>query len=205
MVLLRVGGASTHAKDSGGHQPIHYSILTMELDIIQTLVDLGADPAAASDDLRTPLHILAVGYLPRNIMDEEFLTNIQKYGYEVPNSLVEAVAKVACRISPSKALWAETTAKETAFALAIKNHRWILAQALHVADAPFDAMMIFPIASKPSLGTASTSLSGFLSEMEPLQLRPRYFRCATRSKELFTAVGSTQSSEYIRFRSIPPL
>lgn len=134
---LMARGASIHAKDSGGHQPIHYSMETMDPDIIQTLVDLGANPGAASDDLRTPLHVLAAGHVRQNhgMDDEDFLTKFR--AYEVPTSLVEAVTKVVCRTSPPEALRAETAANETALALAITSGRWIIAQALHVTDAPF--------------------------------------------------------------------
>lgn len=130
-------GASIHANDSGGCQAIHYSMSTTDPDIIQTLVDLGADPGAVSDGLRTPLHVLAEGYVCNscNLSWEGFSKRF--HNYKVPTSFVEAVTDLVLRISPPGALRAETATNATVLALAIKSRRWILAQALHAADAPF--------------------------------------------------------------------
>jgi hypothetical protein len=57
--------------------------------------------------------------------------------YEIPTSLVEAVVKLVLQSSPPNALRAETTTNTTTLALAIKRHRWILAQGLYAAKAPF--------------------------------------------------------------------
>lgn len=130
-------GASIHASDSGGRQAIHYSMATMDPDVIQSLVDLGADPGAVSDGLMTPLHLLAeVHTLNRvELRQEGFSRKFQDR--ELPASLVEAVVKLVFRISPPGALRAETAANATALALAIASGSWILAQALYAAGAPF--------------------------------------------------------------------
>ncbi|KAH7317362.1 ankyrin repeat-containing domain protein [Rhexocercosporidium sp. MPI-PUGE-AT-0058] len=130
-------GASIHAEDSKGHQAIHYSMWTMDPDIIQALLDLGADLGAASKDLRTPLHVLADSHdsYSMDLQTEGFSRKFSSY--KIPTSLAEAVAELVLQSSPPNALRAETSTNTTALALAIKSRSWILAQGLHAAKAPF--------------------------------------------------------------------
>jgi ankyrin repeat protein len=57
--LMIAKDASIHARDADGNTCLHYAMFPYDPDLIQTLLDLGANPGAASDDLLTPLHVLA--------------------------------------------------------------------------------------------------------------------------------------------------
>lgn len=139
-------GASIHAKDSAGYRPLQYAMVAMDPVILQTLFDLGADPGVFAEELKTPLHVFADGKISSLQHGDPMFENdelksegySEKYhAYQTPLELVEAMAKVVLRISPPRVLAAETAANTTAFALAIRNRNWILAQALHAAQAPF--------------------------------------------------------------------
>ncbi|KAF2825558.1 ankyrin [Ophiobolus disseminans] len=135
--ILLAKGASIRAKDSSGYQPIHYAMATMNPGIIQTLLDLGADPGTISDELITPLHALAEGFNGDRYYLEGEGYSTKYHTYQVPANLVEKVAELVLRISPHGALRAETAGKATALGLAIKKRRWIIAQTLYAAGAPF--------------------------------------------------------------------
>lgn len=132
-------GASIHAKDAAGHQPIHYAMSTMDPDIVQLLVDRGADTGAISDDLWTPLHALAAGPIGKfRTRALELEGHLREYKMiRVRADQTRRMMELALRISPSWVIQAETAAKATALALAIKASSWQLAQGLHAANAPF--------------------------------------------------------------------
>ncbi|KAF2033016.1 ankyrin [Setomelanomma holmii] len=139
-------GASIHAKDSAGYQPIHYALIAMDPAILQTLCDLGADLVAPAEELKTPLHVLAEGRISSmntgNLRFKNDELKLEGYSekyhtYQTPLDLVETMTKLLLRLSPPQALQAETVTNTTALALAIRNRNWILAQALHAAQAPF--------------------------------------------------------------------
>jgi ankyrin repeat protein len=140
---LFASGASIHARDSSGNTVIHHAVMTYDPAIIQALLDLGADPGAMSNDLNTPLHVLAQGMLKTGwgenfgLMFEGFNHTI--YYRSVPRSFIENTVKLLLRISPPAALAGTTKHGSSALALAINNRKWILSQALHQAGAPFSS------------------------------------------------------------------
>ena len=138
---LVASGASVHARDSGGNTVMHFAMMCLDPTVVQALLDLGADLGATNDDGWTPLHALA-GVNPRywDIGNIEPCTEGFDWRYSEPNipfSREAAVVKLVLQASPTGALTATTQSGTSALALAIESGKWVLAQALYKADAPF--------------------------------------------------------------------
>ena len=140
---LFASGASIHARDSSGNSVIHHAVMTYDPAVIQALLDLGADPGAMSYDLKTPLHVLAEGRLRTewgldlDLKFEGFRQKIYHRNVILPRSFVENTIKLLLRVSPPAALAGTTKDGSSALALALKNRKWSISQALLQAGAPF--------------------------------------------------------------------
>jgi ankyrin repeat protein len=140
--LLVASGASVHATDSGGNTVMHHAMMCLDPTVVQALLDLGADLGTPNDYGGTPLHTLAGGDSKdwkvcridpcwEGFHQREFYLGVPSH------DLKAAVVKLVLQGSPARAFTATTRNGNSALALAIHNGKWILAQALYKADAPF--------------------------------------------------------------------
>lgn len=140
--ILVASGASVHARDSGGNTVMHHAMKCLDPTVVQALLDLGADLDTPNDHGETPLHTLAGGDSEdwkvcwidpcrEGFHRREFYPGVPSHDMKA------AVVKLVLQASPARALTATTRNGNSALALAIQKGKWILAQALHKADAPF--------------------------------------------------------------------
>jgi ankyrin repeat protein len=73
-LMLIERGADVHAKDAGGHTPLHIAAEAGYLPIVQALLDRGADPHAVDAEDKTPLSRAAA----RNHADVIDLINVDR-------------------------------------------------------------------------------------------------------------------------------
>ncbi|KAK4212692.1 ankyrin repeat-containing domain protein [Rhypophila decipiens] len=135
-------GASIHVKDASGHQVIHYAVLSYDLDVLNALQDLGADPAPIANGLITPMHVLTRGYCysvwsTQLELESEGFRRKQFWDFRVPPHAKQAAVEFILGASPEGSLAAVTEDGDSPLGLAIQKWNWVVAQALHRAGAPF--------------------------------------------------------------------
>ncbi len=138
---LAASGASVYARDSNGDTVMHHAMKCLDPTVVQALLDLGAHLGTTNDDGETPLHTLARidsgSWKIRSIGPDRDGFGRRYFHPNAPPHTEAAFVKLVLQASPAATLTATSQTGNSVLALAIQSEKWVLAQALYKADAPF--------------------------------------------------------------------